>query len=120
MSRPRRRGVVDGVRLELYERVDAPTGHGFAVVADKALSKMFSLSGGYASIDRNNAPLNGDRYVRGNRGLVEGRVNLTPEFSVSVFYTRAFNNDFAVANKTRFDLVASYNVLKALQRVGAW
>jgi hypothetical protein len=37
-----------------------------------------------------------------------------------VFYTRAFRNDFAIANKTRFDLVASYNVLKALQRAGAW
>jgi hypothetical protein len=90
------------------------------VVAEKALSKLSSLSGGYASIDRDNTTLTGDRYLRGRRAMVEGRVNLSPELNVSVFYTRAFHNDFLVPNRTRFDVVASYNVLKALQRAGAW
>lgn len=112
--------VVDTVRLELYQRIDTPDGEGFAVTLDKALSKLVGLSGGYANIDRQAPTLNGDRYARGRRMFVESRVNVTPEFSVSVFYTRAFKNDFVVPNQTRFDLVASYNVLKALQRVGAW
>jgi hypothetical protein len=29
-----------------------------------------------------------------------------------VFYTNAFDNDFAVGNERRFDFVLSYNVLK--------
>jgi hypothetical protein len=111
--------LVDAVRLELYQRVDTPTGQGFAVIADKALSKRVSLSGGYASVDRNNGVLNGDRYARGNRIVVEGRVDLTPELTLSSFYGHAVANDFAVLNKTRFDIVVSYNVLKALQRAGA-
>ena len=34
--------------------------------------------------------------------------------------SHAFGNDFPVPNARRFDLVASYNVLKALQRAGVW
>jgi hypothetical protein len=113
-------GVIDGVRLELYQRVDDPDGEGFALTLDRAVTKTLSLSGGYASIDRSNPTLNGDRFLRGNRVFVEGRVNLTPELTVSSFYSRAINNDFAIANKTRFDIVVSYNVLRALQRAGAW
>jgi hypothetical protein len=113
-------GVVDSVRLELYQRVDAPDGEGFALSLDKALSKQVSATGGYATIDRAAPLLNGDRYARGRRMFVESRINVTPELTLNVFYSRAFKNDFAVANKTRFDIVASYNVLKALQRAGAW
>jgi hypothetical protein len=111
--------IVDGVRLELYQRVDAPDGRGFAVSADKALTGAVALSGGFADIDRNHEPLNSDRFLRGRRVFAEGRVNLTPELSMSVFYTRAVHNDFAVPIATRFDLIVSYNVLKGLQRAGA-
>jgi hypothetical protein len=112
--------VVDAVRLELYQRVDGVEGNGFAVTLEKAASKTVALLGGYATIDRNNGTLNGDRYARGRRLFVESRVNLTPELSVNVFFTRAVDNDFVVPNKTRFDAVVSYNVLKALQRGGLW
>ncbi len=44
--------VVDGVRLEFYERVTGVTGKGFAVSVDRALTKTFSMSGGYATVDR--------------------------------------------------------------------
>lgn len=112
--------VVDSVRLELYQRIDASDGEGFAVTLDKTLSKIVAVSGGYASIDPQAPTLNGDRYLRGRRVFAEGRVAVTPELTVSVFYGHAINNDFPVPNKKRFDLVASYNVLKALQRSGAW
>lgn len=112
--------VVDSVRLELYQRAAAPDGEGFAISLDKAVSKQVSLTGGYATIDRAAPLLNGDRYGRGRRVFVEGRVAVTPELSVSVFYTHAVANDFPIANDTRFDLVVSYNVLRALQRAGAW
>jgi hypothetical protein len=111
--------VVDGVRLEFYERVTGVTGKGFAVSVDRALTKAFTMSGGYATVDRA-AALNADRFLRGRRGFVEGRYALTPEITLSTFFTRAFHNDFAVPNRTRFDLVVTYNVLKGLQRGGVW
>ncbi len=77
------------------------------------------MSGGYATVDRA-AVLNGDRFVRGRRGFVEGRYTLTPEVTLSTFFTRAFRNDFAVPNRTRLDVVVTYNVLKGLQRGGVW
>lgn len=112
--------VVDGVRLELYQRVDAPEGEGFAVSLDKALGRAATLVGGYASIDRFYGNLNGDRYGRGRRVFVEGRVNLTPELSVGVFYTHAVNTRFALPNEMRFETFVNYNVVRALQRAGAW
>jgi hypothetical protein len=111
--------VVDGVRLEFYERVTGVTGKGFAVSVDRALTRTFTMSGGYATVDRA-AVLNGDRFLRGRRGFVDVRYALTPELSLSTYFTRAFRNDFAVPLRTRFDVVITYNVLRGLQRAGAW
>lgn len=111
--------VVDGVRLEFYERVTGVTGKGFAVSVDRVLTKSFTMGGGYATVDRF-MTLNADRFLRGRRAFVEGRYALTPEITLSTFYTRAFHNDFNMNNRTRFDLVFSYNVLRGLQRGGVW
>jgi len=40
---------------------------------------------------------------------------ISPELSVSTYATRAINNNVAIANRNRFDLVFSYNLLKSLQ-----
>ena len=79
-----------------------------------------TLNGGYAHIDRHNPTLNADREMRGQRAFVEARYAVTPELTLSTFFTRAFHNDFPIPNRTRFDFVVSYNVLKALQRNGLW
>lgn len=81
--------------------------------------KSFSINGGYATVDRG-AALNADRFQRGRRGFIEGRYALTPEITLSTFFTRAFHNDFAVPNRTRLDVTITYNVLRALQRGGLW
>jgi hypothetical protein len=112
--------VVDAARLEVYERVTGVTGRGLAATLERALTKKLALSGGYATIDRNNPTLNGDRYLRGQRVFLEGRYALLPELTLSTFYTRAFKNDFVVPNRTRFDLVLAYNVVRALQRGHLW
>ncbi len=44
---------------------------------------------------------------------------MVQDLSLNVFYRRAVGNDYAVANRHRFDVVVSYNALKALQRAGA-
>jgi hypothetical protein len=45
---------------------------------------------------------------------------LTPELTLGTFFTRAFHDAFAVPNHTRLDVVVTDNVLKGLQRAGAW
>ena len=52
-----------------------------------------------------------------NPGLAS-KFNLTPEFAVQTFVTQAMYNPFAVANKTRLDVIFSYDFLKTLQRAG--
>jgi hypothetical protein len=112
--------IVDAVRLELYQRGGAASGQGGAIAAEKALTPRLIVSGGYADIDSAAPTINGDRYFRGRRLFTEARVTLADVLTVSAFYTHAVGNDFPVPNARRFDLVASYNVLKALQRAGVW
>lgn len=112
--------VIDAVRFELYQRVDSPTGNGAAFAVERVVSKSVSVNGGLASNDKDNGALNGDRYARGKRYFAGTTVTFLPELTLSAFYTHAFNNDFAVGNNQRFELILTYNVLKALQRHGAW
>jgi hypothetical protein len=114
----RETGIIDAVRLELYERTSGPRAEGFALAAERMLPHKLSLTGGYATIDRNYGGLNGDRFNRGNRIFVDAKLPLVHDLSLNVFYGRAVGNDFAVANKRRFDIVVGYNALKALQRAG--
>jgi hypothetical protein len=106
----------DAVRLELYQRIDGVEGNGYAAGFEKALPHKSSLALGWANIDRANGLVNGDRYGRGQRLFVDAKMPLPADLSLNVFYTRAIDNDFALPIRTRFDVVVSYNVLKALQR----
>jgi hypothetical protein len=108
--------VFDAVRLELYQRVDGVEGHGFAAGFEKALPGKVGLTLGWADIDPANPTVSGDRYGRGQRLFVDARMPLPADLSVNVFCTRAVDSGFAVPTRTRFDLVVSYNVLKAFQR----
>lgn len=111
---------IDAIRFENYQRVDGKKGYGFALSAEKAVHPRVVLAGGYADIDENSGTLTGDRYFRGKRIFVEPKFTILPELVASVFYGEAVGNDFPVVNNHRFDAVISYNVLKALQRVGCW
>ena len=108
--------AIDSVRLELYQRVTGDDAEGFAVTAERALPAKLSLGVGFATIDRNYGGLNGDRFNRGNRFFVDAKMPLVRDLNLNVFYTGAVRNDYTVANKHRFDIVVSYNALKALQR----
>jgi hypothetical protein len=112
--------LIDSFRFENYQRMDVKPDYGFAVTGEKTLYQRFQLAGGYARIDANYGGLNADRFNRGKRLYLTGTYTISPEFSVSAFVTRAIENQFAVANRHRFDLVFSYNLLKSLQRRGAF
>lgn len=110
--------VIDSFCFENYQRLDVKSNYGFAVYGEKNLLRRLTLGGGYAQIDPNYGGLNGDRFNKGKRLYLSSTLALSPEFSVSTFLTRAVGNDFAVSNRTRLDVIFSYNLLKSLQRTG--
>jgi hypothetical protein len=104
--------VVDAVRVETFARsVTGPTVFGWALTADKKVGRT-SMSGGFASIDENYGGLNGDFYVRGDRWFGKATATLFPVLSVTGLYTWALDTDYAIANKERFDVVFTYDLLK--------
>jgi hypothetical protein len=111
--------AIDAVRLELYQRTTGEHAEGFAVSAERMLPYKLSLAGGFATIDRNYGGLNADRFNRGKRVFVDAKLPLVHDLSLNVFYGQAVGNDYAIANRRRFDFVIGYNALKALQRAGA-
>jgi hypothetical protein len=111
---------VDAVRFEQYERVEGSKAYGFAVSAERALTKRLGISGGFCDIDPNYGALNGDRFGRGQRVFTESRLTLLPELTLTTYYGVAVHNDFPVSNRHRLDIVASWNVLKTVQKTGIW
>ena len=110
---------IDFFRLEIYERVNSNAAAGLAVYGEKTLlQKRLTLGGGYAQIDPNYGPFNADRLSIGRRYFFNGSYKLTPEFTVSTFYTRAFSNNFQINNHTRFEVLVTYNFLRTLQKTG--
>jgi hypothetical protein len=113
-------GVIDDMRVQAYQRTDAPTGMGLSAEAERMFSTRGMVYGGYSHVDRHNPLLNGDRYGLGHRLYGGGSLNLLPELMLAVFYTHALPNDYPIGNHQRLDIVLSYNVLKALQQHHAW
>jgi hypothetical protein len=107
---------VDTLRFEAYRRYNRNEAGGFAASGEHAFGKRFNASLGFASIDRLYGGLSGDSYGLGRRVFSKGTYALTPEFSLGYFLTRSFANDFAISNRTRGEVVFTYNLLKSLQR----
>jgi hypothetical protein len=104
--------VLDGVRVETYARSEVgPTPFGWALAADKKAGRT-SMSGGFASIDEHYGGLNGDYYNRGDRVFGKATANIFRMLAVTGQYTYALDADYAIANKERFDVVFTYDVLK--------
>jgi hypothetical protein len=112
--------IVNSVRFEHYWRVIGEKAYGFAIFADRAVTRRLTAGGGFSHTDRNFLPVNGDRYGRGKRLFGEARLTLRPELTLAVFYTNNVGNDFPIISSRRFDLLLSYNVLKALQQSHVW
>ena len=110
--------VLDLARFEVYERTGAHRDWGFALTGEKAISRRWTLGGGYSQIDRDYGGLNGDRYNRGKMVFLSSNFVLTPEFSFQTYVGRGLPNDYVTPNRTRVDLIMSYNVLKTLKRTG--
>ena len=110
--------ALDSFRFENYQRLDVNQAYGFAVSGEKQLSQRFTLGGGYAQIDRRYGGLNASRFGHGNRLYLTSKFVLSPEFSVSTFVARAVNITHPATNRTRVEVVFSYNLLPGLKRSG--
>ena len=82
------------------------------------MTKRFTLTGGYAHIDRFYGGLNADRFNFGHRLYLLGSYALAPEFTVSTFYSHAVNKNYAGSNRARFEVLFSYDLVKGLKRAG--
>lgn len=107
--------VVDTLRFENYQRLDPNPGYGFALTGEKKISSKINMVGGISDI--NHTFLNGDRYPRGTRVYFHTAYKITPELSVGPVIIQAIGPlDSPGLPRTRFEFIASYNVLGALRR----
>jgi hypothetical protein len=110
--------LLDVVRYEQYGRSGPQAGSGFSAYGEKSFGTRATAGVGWATIDANIGSLTGDRFGKGRRFFTNGSLTLSPELSASVFYTHGADNEFAVANQQRLDVILTYNVLKTMQRTG--
>ena len=110
--------AVDSILFENYKRTNKNPEYGFAVTANKAVTRALSFNGGYASIDPLYGGLNSDRFHVGNRVFLTAAYALSPRFTASAFITRAVGNDVAIPQRTLSNLIVAYNALPDLRRTG--
>jgi hypothetical protein len=110
--------AVDSILFENYKRTNNHPAYGFAVTANKAVTRAVALQGGYARIDRFYGGLNSDRFHIGNRVFFMTTYTFSPRFSASAFITRAVGNDVTIPQRTLSNLIFSYNALPDLRRTG--
>ncbi len=107
---------MDSVLFENYQRVDYRPAWGCAVTLQKSPIRRLALSGGFVDVDRNFVNWNADKLGRGKRVFLTASYNFWREFSAMLFAGKAFSNDFPVINAARYDLVISYDFMKALKK----
>ncbi len=110
--------AVDSILFETYKRTNQNPEYGFAVTANKAVTRALGFNGGYASIDPLYGGLNSDRFHIGNRVFLTAVYALSPRFTASAFITRAVGNDVAIPQRTLSNLIFAYNALPDLRRTG--
>jgi hypothetical protein len=110
--------AVDSILFENYKRTNNHPAYGFAVTANKAVTRRVAVQGGYARIDPFYGGLNADRFHIGKRVFVMTTYTFSPRFSASAFLTHAVGNNVPLPQKTLSNLILSYNVLPDLRRTG--
>jgi hypothetical protein len=110
--------AVDSILFENYKRTNNHPAYGFALTANKAVTRAVALQGGYARIDPFYGGLNSDRFHIGKRVFFMTTYTFSPRFSASAFITRAVGNDVPLPQRTLSNLIFSYNALPDLRRTG--
>jgi hypothetical protein len=110
----------DTVRYEQYHRFNVHEASGFAVWADRAVSKHLRLQGGYVTVDQFYGGWNADRMQAGRRVFGQATIPIYGPFAASIFGTRAIDPQFTLPIKSRVDVVVSYDALDTLRRAGVF
>lgn len=110
--------AVDSILFENYKRTNRNPAYGFALSANKALTRKLGINWGYARIDRFYGGLNSDRFHIGNRVFAGAAYALSSRFTASAFITRAVGNDVTLPQRTLSNLIFAYNALPDLRRTG--
>lgn len=111
--------AVDSILFENYKRTNSRPAYGFAVTANKAVTRKIGLNWGYARIDRFYGGLNSDRFHIGNRVFFMTTYTISPRFTASAFITKGVGNgDAVLPQRTLSNLIFAYNALPDLRRTG--
>ena len=106
---------VAALRYEQYWRVRVNPAAGFSVSVERPVGKRFRLQAGYATIDEFYGGWNADRIQRGKRVFAVGTLPLTRELTLALFATQAFDGAYTLSNRTRTDVILTYDLLRTLQ-----
>jgi hypothetical protein len=111
--------VADALRFENYQRVDVNSAYGFALLAEKAVTKKLSVTYGYTQIDRAYGNVNADKVFTGKHLYLLGSYALTPALTFQLYHGRLLEKPSVVLPvRTRTEIVLRYNLLKQLQEHG--
>lgn len=115
--RSKRLRVVDLLRFEEYTRLDARA-FGFDVEGQKAVSSRTTVGVGLADIDRFAGALNADRFGQGRRFYTSTSTRLVNDLVLQTWLGHAVGDTRGFANRTRFDVIVEYDLLRSLTRHG--
>jgi hypothetical protein len=108
--------VVESIRLEAYERVSGSRAAGGAITVEKPFGRT-RLAATFASVDDRYRSVNSDRYGRGQRLSLTSTTSLGRDVSLQVFVTRALEEDIAMPNRTRVDVLIRYELADLLRQL---
>jgi hypothetical protein len=104
---------LDSLLYENYERIDPHPGFGFALTGEKKLLPKLTLIGGFAKISH--SMLNSDRFPRGERVYFSAAYKITHGLTLNPVIIQAVGPlPTPTTPRTRFEIIASYNILEAL------
>jgi hypothetical protein len=111
--------ALDSARLEVYHRYGSDPATGFAVEGDRQIARV-RVGGGYADVDPAYGGLNGDRYNDGKRLYATASIPVVTGLSVSLFGTHTVGSNPPLSNRTRTDVIVTYNFLPLMRKTGAF
>jgi hypothetical protein len=110
---------LSALRYEQYVRTSDPhSAAGFAITAERPVTKWVRLQGGYTTIDQYYGGLNADRIQRGRRFFAIANVPVWGPLSASIFATHALDATYTISNKDRFDAVIAWDIAASLRKTG--
>jgi hypothetical protein len=116
---------VNTVRYEQYKRLNSHPAAGFALWAERGLTRFARLQAGYISVDEFYGPTdtptsarewNADRVQRGRRFFGAVTVPIYGPLSASLYLTQALHSPYTVPVARRFDAIVLYDVLDTLRK----